>query len=362
MRSLRVTLVAECFYPAVDGTTTMVKAVADRLVDTGHTVEIIAPGPGLASYRGCAVRRISPLSGPGAQVRDALAAFVPDAVQVTGAGSIATLGRKALKYARRQQIRSVVVQTSPVADLLWDQWRAKVADRAARVLVTAPWLVDTMARQGAAVDLWLPGVDTSAFSPGLRDSWLHDSWARARAAAGPLVVVGYVGSLHKRHGVRRLAELADLPGTRLVVVGDGPQRGWLQHRLPGARFVGELGTGDLAVAMSSLDVLVHPGEQETCCHALREAAASGVPVVAPRSGGAGDLVRSLETGLLYDPAEPGGLVRAVSAVVRDRHRALMGVHARDLATARTWRDAVDELVLEHLRHLPSDDPLLASSR
>lgn len=355
MTQLRVSLVAECFYPAVDGTTTTVRAIADRLIETGHTVEIIAPGPGLSSYRGSPVRRISPLAGPGGQVRDALAAFGPDAVQVTGAAGVGTLGRKALTHAARLGIRSVLVQTSPVTDLLWDRWQTSFADRADRVLVTAPWLVEAMAVRGVGVGLWVPGVDTDAFTPGLRDSWLHDSWARAKAAAGPLVVVGYVGSLHKRHGVRRLVELADLPGIRLVVVGDGPQRGWLEKRLPRAKFVGELGTGDLAVAIASLDLLVHPGERETCCHALREAAASGVPVVAPRCGGAGDLVRSLETGLLHDPADAPGFVRAVEAVARDRHRALMGLHARSLAQARTWRDAVDELVLEHLRDLPTED-------
>ena len=46
---MRVALVTESFYPAVDGTTTTVKAVADRLVDTGHEVTLLAPGPGLSS-------------------------------------------------------------------------------------------------------------------------------------------------------------------------------------------------------------------------------------------------------------------------------------------------------------------------
>lgn len=354
MSSLRVTLVAECFYPAVDGTTTTVKAIADRLVDTGHRVEIIAPGPGLGTYRGVRVHRVNPLAGPGSQVRDALAAFDPDVVQVTGAASVGTLGRKALKHAGRLGIRSVLVQTSAVSPRLHERWRSAVAERADRVLVTAPWLADALAEQGTVADVWAPGVDTAAFTPGLRDGWLHDSWARAGAAAGPLVVVGYVGSLHQRHGVRRLAELAELPGIRVVVIGDGPQRAWLQPRLPDAKLVGELGTGDLAVAISSLDVLVHPGEHETCCHALREAGASGVPVVAPRRGGAGDLVAHLQTGLLYDPDEPRALPRAVAAVAADRHRGLMGTHARVASLGRTWPDAVDELVLEHLRHLPTE--------
>ncbi|MEI5672093.1 MULTISPECIES: glycosyltransferase [unclassified Nocardioides] len=340
---MRIALVTETFYPAVDGATTTVKAVADRLIDTGHDVRIIAPGPGLSCYRRSEVVRLRPLDKPGGQVRDALASYRPDVVHVTSPG---TVGRKALKHAARLGIPSVVVQQAPVPDLTADYWRAKVADRAGRVLVTAPWMVDRVAALGVEAVLWEPGVDTDAFTPALRDAWLHGSWSRSRSKQGPLVTVGYVGGLHRRHGVRRLPELNAVAGIRPVVIGAGPQRDWLRSRMPQAKLTGALETGDLTVALATLDVLVHPGTEETCCHALREAAASGVPVVAPRAGGARDVVRPLETGLLYDPEDPHGLVRAVRAVTADRQRALLGARARELAT-RDWRQAVDELVERH---------------
>ena len=100
-----------------------------------------------------------------------------------------------------------------------------------------------------------------------------------------------------------------------MLIGDGPQKPWLRARLPHAKLTGALETGYLTRAMAALDLLVHPGTEETCCHALREAGASGVPVVAPRAGGALDVVRSMESGLLYDPAEPHGLARAVASPV-----------------------------------------------
>lgn len=338
---MRVALVTETFYPAVDSTTTTLKATADRLVDLGHTVRIIAPGPGLGSYRGCDVVRVRPLAPTGAQVRDAIDSFEPDLVHAV---SPRFVGRKALKHARRTGTRTIVVEQSPVLDLAADYWRAKVADRADTLLVTAPWMVGRVADLGAEAALWLPGVDPLAFTPTLRDPWLYDSWSRARAKAGPQVVVGYVGGLRKRNGVRRLAELDAIPGIRLVVIGDGPEREWLRKRLGSARFTGPLTTGDLAVALPTLDVLVHPGEHETDCHTLREAAASGVPTVAPRSGGATDVVRHLETGLLYDPADPRDLCRAVDAIAGDNHRGLLGEAARESAVRRSWTDAVDELV------------------
>ncbi|WP_148614114.1 glycosyltransferase [Nocardioides rubriscoriae] len=341
---MRIALVTETFYPAVDGTTTTLKAVADRLVDLGHTVRVVAPGPGLTTYRTCQVVRVRPLDAAGPQVRAAVDQFAPDLVHVTSPG---TLGRKALKHTRRTGIPSVVVEQSAVLDQSADYWRTRVADRADRVLVTSQWMVDRVAEFGVDAGLWRPGVDAAALTPALRDQWLHDSWSRARAVGGPLVVVGYVGGLHKKHGVRRLAELASLPGIRPVVIGAGPQRDWLESRLPGARMTGALSTGDLTIAVPTLDVLVHPGEHETCCHALREAAAAGVPVVAPRSGGAPDVVRHLESGLLYDPADPRALRRAVESVAADRHRGLLGSHGRRLAVTRSWTEAVDELAAHY---------------
>ncbi len=344
METRRIALVTEKFYPAVDGTTTTLKQVADHLIDAGHEVLIVAPGPGLGSYRRSRVARIRPLDRPGRQVREALERFRPDLVHVT---SPATLGRKALKHARRLGAPTLVVhQSLPEA--------AVDADRS---VATSAFLAARLRRLDLDASVWEPGVDARAFNPDLRDPWLHDKWSRARSRPGPLVVVGYAGSLHKRHGVRRLADLADVTGIRPVVIGDGPQRGWLERHLPKGKFTGTLGTGDLTRALACLDLLVHPGEEESCCHTLREAAATGLPVIAPRAGGAAGVVRPLETGLLYDPAAPTGLRRAVVAVAGDRHRALMGARARELST-RSWREACAELVAEHYHALLAHRPVL----
>lgn len=363
---MRILLVTESFYPAVDGTTTTVKATTDHLLELGYEVAIVAPAPGLTTYRRCPVTRVSPLSPVGPQVRTAIEAAAPDLLlTVTPSTGPRGVGRKAIKHARSAGIPSVVLQTAPLSDLTWEYWRTRVAERADSVVVTAPWLAARLSALGVPTTVWTPGVDPLAFTPALRDDWLHDHWARARSANGPRVVVGFVGSLHKRHGVRALADLAGVPGIRPVIIGDGPQRDWLASRLPGAKFTGTLETGDLTVAVASLDVLVHPGEQETCCHALREAAASGVPAVAPRTGGARDAVVPLETGLLYEPGDDPGpaLARAVASVAADRRRDLLGARGRELALARDWRTAVGELEA-HLRQIAgaSDAFRTSSSR
>lgn len=339
---VRVALVTESFYPRVDGSTTTVRAVVDRLLDRGHEVLLLAPAPGLTTYRGARVVRVGAGDRPGRRVRAALEEFRPGLVHVTSPG---TLGRRALEHARARGVPTVVVQQAPLADREAARWAEEVAPRADVVVATAGWMVDRLRLLGAAPVLWRPGVDSAAFTPRLHDRWLHDRWAgRDATGASRRVVVGFVGGLQRRHDVRRLAELADVPGARLVVVGDGPHRRWLEHRLSTARFAGELRGGHLATAVASLDVLVHPATDLTCAHALREAGASGVPAVGARSGGAAEVVRDLETGLLFDPGLPHGFRDAVDAVVADRHRALLGTQGRDRAVRRSWREAVDELV------------------
>jgi phosphatidylinositol alpha 1,6-mannosyltransferase len=342
---MRIALVTDTFYPATDGATTTLKAIADRLIETGHEVRFIAPGPGLPSYNRSRVVRVNPVAKPGGQVRDALAEFEPDLVQVINPGR---LGRKALKHAHALGMRTVAVQQSPVADATAELWRTRIADRADRLVVTARWMVERLAELDVAAELWLPGVDTAAFAPTLRDNWLADKWSRAHRPGGRQIVVGYVGALAKRHGVRQLAVLRGLPDVRPVIIGDGAQRGWLEQRLPDARFTGPLTAGDLATAIASLDVLVHPGANETCSHSLREAGASGLPVVAPRAGGAIGVVRHLETGVLYDSADERGLFEAVASVAADPQRRLLGERGREVALERSWRDAVDELVAPYV--------------
>ncbi|GGU08383.1 glycosyltransferase [Nocardioides albus] len=338
---MKMALVTESFFPTIDGVTTTVKAIADRLIESGHEVRFIAPGPGLPVYRNSRVVRVSPIAKTGRQVRSALESFAPDVVVSFDPGP---LGRKALSSPTAADATTLVVQQSLVPPKAALTWNTSIAAYADEIFVTSEWLRRLLAAIDVRAEIWEPGVDTAAFSPTLRDDWLHRRWAKAKSRPTPLVVVGYAGNLAKGHRVRRLAELTTVPGIRLVIIGDGPQRGWLKQRIPQAKLTGPLGTGDMAIALASLDVLVHPGEEEGCGHILREAAASAVPVVAPRAGAAAELVHHMETGVLYDPARRRELADAVASVVSDPRRRLLGDRGRELVATRPWSDAVDELL------------------
>jgi hypothetical protein len=136
-RNMRIALVTDAFYPAVDATTRTVKAVADHLVDTGHEVVVVAPGPGLASYRGCPVVRTGGRLRLGHGLARALADLRPDLVHLVSPGH---LGRVAEAESRRLGI--------PTLRVACDAWEPGV-DTAVDELVDAHY-VPLLDRRGSS--------------------------------------------------------------------------------------------------------------------------------------------------------------------------------------------------------------------
>jgi teichuronic acid biosynthesis glycosyltransferase TuaC len=81
-----------------------------------------------------------------------------------------------------------------------------------------------------------------------------------------------------------LAALTLLGGMRVVVVGDGPLRGSLAARFPGAEYLGQLGREQTLLWIAAADVLVTASRLEGAPTVVREARALGTPVVAAPAG------------------------------------------------------------------------------
>src|SRR5512139_1079022 len=360
---MRVAIVTESFFPQVNGVTNTVRHTVDRLLETGHEPLIIAPGPGLTSYRDVRVVRVRsvglpgyktfPLGLPDSAVERTMADFRPDVVHLA---SPIMLGAVGLRAARRLGIPTVAIYQTDIggfarqygirAEAAVARWVGRIHRRATRTLVPSTSSYSQLESLGVTdLHIWRRGVSLDLFGPEHRNEELHDHWTRRRPDD---VVVGYVGRLAPEKQVRRLEEVARIPGTRLVVIGDGPSRAWLEKRLPEAKFTGLLRGLDLARAFASLDVFVHTGEAETFCQTVQEAQASGVPVVAPAAGGPLDLVEHGRTGLLYDPADRRSLRRSVATLVGDAGlREALARDARSQVGRRTWANVVDELVAVH---------------
>jgi glycosyltransferase involved in cell wall biosynthesis len=192
------------------------------------------------------------------------------------------------------------------------------------------------ARVGRPVFLMTRGVDASLFTP-----------ARRRRTTGEFRV-GYVGRLSPEKDVRLLAALEAALARdgaapfRIVVVGDGSERPWLEARLSRAEFTGVLEGTTLAEAYANLDVLVFPSETDTYGNVVLEALASGVPAIVTPRGGPRLLVDDGVSGFVAKGA--AGFADAVLTLMRDPARhAVMRTAARLRGEAASW-DRVFEAV------------------
>lgn len=371
-------MVTESFLPTLNGVTTSVCRVARSLRALGHEALIIAPGPAPADYEGFRVRglpsisvRQFPTGVPTPALRRAVEDFAPDVVH---AASPFVLGARALQLADRTGTASVAIYQTDMPSYLeqhgpgrlgegasraaW-RWIRRMHAHADRTLAPSTATLDELRAHGVPrTHLWARGVDTDLFSPRWRTEPEALELRRALAPGGE-VVLGYVGRLAPEKELWRLIEVARIPGTRLVIVGDGPSRAQIGAQLteavaamPGRPnrspiFLGRQSGDDLARAYAAFDVFVHTGTRETFGQTLQEAAAMRLPVVAPGRGGPLDLVAHGRTGLLFDPDRRGSLHDHVDALVGDPDlRAALGTAGETAVRGRSW-DSLTEQLLEH---------------
>ena len=161
---------------------------------------------------------------------------------------------------------------------------------------------------------------------------------RAELSCGPgEFVVGSVGRLARQKDLATLIAgfaQADIDNSRLVLIGDGPQRQDLERRAaelglsPRVQVLGQ--RPDAARLLGGFDVFALTSRWEGLPRTLIEAMAAGVPVIATPVGGVPEIVRAGETGTLV----PIGDVAAVAEALRSRfdaparHRAMADRAAR----------------------------------
>ncbi|WP_030552002.1 glycosyltransferase family 4 protein [Streptomyces exfoliatus] len=365
---MRVVIVTESFPPDVNGVAHCALQTARHLVRRGHTPLVIAPAvadQAADADAPCAVVRVPslPLPGypqvrvalPSRRVAAAIAAHRADLVHLAGPF---VLGVRGMTAAARLGIPAVAVYQTDLAGYArtyvgtgkgaaWRRLRA-VHGAADRTLAPSSAAVRDLEAHGIGrIRLWGRGVDTARFHPEFRDAALR----RELAPDGELLV-GYVGRLAPEKRVDLLSGAAELPGVRVVVVGDGPSGPALRTALPGARFLGRRTGADLARIFASLDVFAHTGPFETFCQTVQEAMASGVPVIGPDAGGPLDLVDHGRTGLLVPPGDPEALREAVGTLAAAPElRAAYGRAGRTAVEGRTWEVLGDELIGHYLEVL-----------
>ena len=367
--SLRVVLVTESFLPSLNGVTNSVLRILDTYRQRGIEALIIAPTAPSPRYLGFEVIRTAsfPLKQfnvavPGLWLQNAIADFNPDLVHVA---SPFILGGQAIAAAERLGIPSVAIYQTELsgymerynlaaAKPLLDRAVATIHGPATLNLAPTKQTADYLRGLGVeSVDVWGRGVDLDLFHPNRKveaaTQELRNQWA-----PGGQKIVGYVGRLAAEKQVHRMAELFGLEDVHFVIVGDGPERKRLEAdfaALPGGgnrvTFTGKLTGLELAAAYAAFDVFVHFGTEETFGQTIQEAQATGLPLVAPASGGPLFLVDHGQNGFLAHPSYGGAFTPLVENLLADDDlRGRIGENARRSVLKKSW-EANNGLLLEH---------------
>jgi glycosyltransferase involved in cell wall biosynthesis len=362
---LRIAFCTETFLPATDGVVTRLRATMDELNLMGDEMIVIAPkyGEGPGSYAGIPIHRVSSvpfppypqikLAPPMPVMGRALNDFGPDLIHAVNPF---VLGAGGVYYARRLGVPLVASYHTNVATYARyyglgfgdraGRWWTRTLHNQAHINLCTSWAIrDYLLREGVQrVHLWPQGVDARRFHP----SRFTKDWRIRLSGGNPddrLLL--YVGRLAREKGIGSLRTvLQEIPNVRLAMVGDGPARRELEKEFAGTPtvFAGMRKGRELAEAYASADAFVFPSTTETLGLSMLEALASGLPVIAARTGATTEVVVDGENGLLFKPDSSASLVAAVRRVFSDEgFRQALARRARSTAEERDWESSTRTL-------------------
>lgn len=229
--------------------------------------------------------------------------FYPDGVAAAMLGRY--FNRPVVITARGSDITLLPQYALPRRMIRW------AAGRAAAIITVCDALRDEVVKlgvDGAKVTSLRNGVDLQLFRP----------TERQPDQPFTLVTVGHLVPVKAQELI--VGALPLLPGVRLVVAGDGPNRGMLERLAADlgvterVRFLGAVPQAELRAQYGAADAMVLASSREGWANVLLESMACGTPVVASRVWGTPEVVAAPEAGVLMAERSPQGVADAVNAL------------------------------------------------
>lgn len=360
----RVALFSGNFNYVRDGANRALNQLVGALQDRGATVRVYSPtsttpafapaGPlvSIPSVRfpGRGEYRIG-LGLPRA-IRADVHRFAPDLIHVSAPDWTGVAAQRLAQSMHVPLVASLHTRFETYADFYgaslirpaMERHLSRFYARADCILVPTLPIMEEFGRAGyaAPVRLWSRGVDRKQFDPARRDLW----WRRTAGITDDTCAVLFFGRLVREKGLADYVQVIDRltargVAVRAVVVGDGPERGWLRRRLPSAVVLGHLDGAELGRAVASADVLLNPSTTEAFGNVTLEAMASGLPTVSVDVPSARALLVD-DAGLFYDRGDLDGAAEAIArlAMFSERRRTI-GHRARARSADYDWSRASD---------------------
>jgi glycosyltransferase involved in cell wall biosynthesis len=338
---------------AASGENRVVEDEARLLRRGGHAVTVWDPSPdgatgaGLASTAGRAVwsarasaEVVRLVREQGAQVVHChnlfpmLSPSVLRAAAREGAGVVMTLHNYRLlclpaTFLREDQVCEACLGRLPWRGVVHGCYRGS---RLASATLAASIALHRAAGSFESVRLYL------AVSEFVRNKHVEAGWPAERVRVkpsfawesprreGPGEYFLYLGRLSAEKGAETAVESWRGAAGRLIVVGDGPERGRLQRIAPaGVEFRPPVSSAEVPGLLAGARALLVPSVcYEGAPRAILEAYAAGVPVLASRTGGVPELVVDGESGFLLPMRAPEAWAEATNRLADDREARRLG--------------------------------------
>jgi len=337
---LRVALFSGNYNITTDGANRALNRLVEYLIRHGAQVRVYSPvvdNPAfepqgeLVGLRSMAIPGRTEYQFPlgmGARVRADLEAFDPQVIHISSPDFSA---RAVIGWAEKRAIPVLAsvhtrFETYPryysmgFLEKPLETWLRSIYRRCDALVTPSQSMIDVLIEQGMNDDisLWTRGVDRTLFSPKRRDL----GWRAAQGIKPDEMAIGFLGRLVMEKGLDVFAASIKALNQRsiahrVMVIGEGPARGWFEDNLPGATFVGHQNGPDLGRAVASMDVLFNPSTTETFGNVTLEAMACAVPVVAAAAPGSQSLVAEGESGRLVPPGDIAGFADALAGYLAD---------------------------------------------
>jgi 1,2-diacylglycerol 3-alpha-glucosyltransferase/glucuronosyltransferase len=325
---MRILIATDAWHPQVNGVVRTLTSLARSASRLGADIAFLTPegfpSIGVPTYPGLRVglpnRR---------EIARRIEAAAPEAIHIATEGPI---GWAARAYCRRHRLafttsyttrfpEYIAVRSIVPASLTYAVLRHFHSAAAMTMVATASLYNELGARGFRKLGFWGRGVDTELFNP--------NSPARLDL---PRPIFMTMGRVAVEKNIEAFLSL-DLPGSK-VVVGDGPQKAFLQQKYPKVRFLGEKTGADLTAHLAAADVFVFPSRTDTFGVVQLEALACGTPVAAFPVTGPLDVIADHPVGALDED-----LRRACLRALEVSRGA-----CRNFALERSWENSARQFI------------------
>jgi len=374
---MKIAIITETFLPSTDGIVTRLTACIRSFLKEGHEVRIMAPDLGVDEFEGAKIigvpartlpfYRSKKFALPSRMVKILLKEYDPDIVHVVNP---AFLGVSGVYYAKKLGYPLIASYHTNVAKyldyykltllkgLIWWYFR-KLHNKAELNLCTSKTVQDELIAKGFQnVHVWKRGVNTELFKPHHHDAKMRDRLSQGQPEK---ILLLYVGRLAAEKEIEKIkVVLQESNQFVLALVGDGPHRQSLEKYFEGTNtvFTGFLHGEELVKAFASSDVFVFPSTTETLGLVIMEAMASGLPVVAAKSGPTCEQIKDHHTGLLYNPYDSDDFKKTVLRFEDETLRKRLSISAYKEISEMGWSGPAEQ-VLDYYKEIAGLDEELA---